>query len=132
MAFTLKLHFESLLGLDAPFISVAGRLRQRFLAEMIRSPSLLSAPSPMAVFAAGWEEHLHERHLIETIYQSDDRQDRWHHFAGWRGRIELRAWLKHFDSETRTEPRQMQTSPSALFYQVPDDHFYHQPALMIF
>jgi hypothetical protein len=123
---TLKLYFELSLGLDAPFVSTAGRLRRLFLSEMIRSPSKLGAPSATAVFATGWEEHWHERDLIKAVYRTDDRQDRWRHFAGWRGRIELRRWLMQFDSETRAQPVWMP------HYQLPDDYHYYLPSLIIF
>jgi len=119
-----------IIWLDAPFISTAGRLRRLFLTEMARSSSKLGAPSATAVFASGWEEHWHERDLIKAVYQTDDRQDRWRHFAGWRGRIELRRWLKQFDSETRAQPHR--TWVPVPFYQVPDDYHYYLPSLMIF
>lgn len=93
---------------------------------MIQFPSKLGIPSPLGVLAADWEEHWHERGIIDAIYQADDRQGRWQHFTGWRGRIELRAWLKRDDPATRDETR-----ASLPFYPAPDDHYY-QPWLMIF
>jgi len=120
-----------IIWLNAPFLAAAGRLSRLFMTELIRSPGKICAFSPTGVLAAGWREYRYQRDLIEAVYQADDRQDRWHQFSGWKGRIELRRWLKHFDSQTQDERYDVQTSPP--FYDVSDDGEYYYPyGLVIF